>query len=298
MDIDTRVGTWASPGTSVPGEAQPGGIAPRKRRSKPLWARIVLGLLVPAVIIGAWWFVTATGMLPSAVMPSPADTWNALLMWIGVRSTPQLFYTGMLFNDLTATLGRVAFGYLLATVVGVILGIAIGVWRTADEVFTPTIRVLGPIPPVTWLPVVIVILGVGPSANLALIFIGAVFPIVASTVTAVSGVNRELLRAGRMMGQGQFGLIHHVIFPASLPGIVGGMRIGLGLSWMMAVTSEMLAVHSGLGYTLWNAYNYFNYPGVFAAMIVTGICGLATDSALQLLMRRPTRWHSETGVRA
>ena len=260
--------------------------------------RIGLGLIIPILILGLWEFVTATQLLPSAVMPGPVDVWESFLNWAGASRTPQMFYTGMLFVDAGATLGRVALGFLTATVIGVALGIAIGVWRTADEVFTPTIRVLGPIPPVTWLPVVIVVLGVGPASNLALIVIGGAFPVIASTITAVSGVNRELLRAGRMMGRGKLSLIGHVIFPAALPGILGGMRIGLGLSWVMAVTSEMLAVHSGLGYTLWNAYNYFNYPGVFAAMIITGLCGLVTDFLLQLSMRRFTRWHVETGVRA
>jgi ABC-type nitrate/sulfonate/bicarbonate transport system permease component len=114
----------------------------------------------------------------------------------------------------------------------------------------------------------------------------------------VSGVGRDLLRAGRMMGDGRAGLIGHVVLPSAFPGIVGGLRIGLGLSWMMAVTSEMLAVHNGLGYTLWNAYNYLDYPAVFAAMIVTGICGLLTDALLLAATRPATRWHAETGVRS
>jgi NitT/TauT family transport system permease protein len=114
----------------------------------------------------------------------------------------------------------------------------------------------------------------------------------------VSGVGRDLLRAGRMMGQNRLQLIWSVVFPAALPGIVGGLRIGLGLSWMMAVTSEMLAVHSGLGYTLWNAYNYLDYPAVFAAMIITGLCGLVTDIALRAATRPTLRWHTDTGVRS
>jgi NitT/TauT family transport system permease protein len=223
---------------------------------------------------------------------------DALQMWLGTKKTPVMFYSDHLFSDVGATLGRVALGFALATVAGVALGTAVGVWRLADSLLTPTFRILGPIPPVTWIPVVIVVLGVGQSANLALTVLGAVFPIIASTVTAVSGVNRELLRAGRMMGQGPLGLIAHVILPVSLPGIVGGLRLGLGLSWMMGVTSEMLAVHSGLGYTLWNAYNYFDYPGVFAAMMVIGLCGLLSDLLLQVVTRRPTRWHAETGVRS
>ena len=89
-----------------------------------------------------------------------------------------------------------------------------------------------------------------------------------------------------------------VVLPAAFPGVVGGLQLGLGLSWMMAVTSEMLAVHSGLGYTLWNAYNYMDYAGVFAAMIVIGLCGLATDLIFRTSMVPILRWHAQTGVRS
>lgn len=270
----------------------------RSRRVGPRLGRICLGAIAPVLFIAAWQFVVSHDILPSAVVPGPGKVLNTFQIWLGTKKTPQMFYSHKLFSDIGATLVRVIVGFTLATVVGVLLGTAIGVWRLADNLLTPSFRVLGPIPPVTWIPVVIVIFGVGQSANLALTFIGALFPVIASTVTAVSGVNRELLRAGRMMGQSQLGLIRHVILPAALPAVVGGLRIGLGLSWMMAVTSEMLAVHSGLGYTLWNAYNYFDYPGVFAAMIVTGLCGLLSDIILQLAMRKPTQWHTETGVRS
>jgi NitT/TauT family transport system permease protein len=260
--------------------------------------RLGLGGIVPLLIIGGWQLVVSAHLLPSALLPSPGKVFSNFELWLGTKHRPVMFYNGHLFGDIGATLQRVVVGFVLATVVGVLVGTAIGVWRLADHLLTPTLRILGPIPPVTWIPVVIVIFGIGQNANYALTFIGAVFPIVASTVTAVSGVNRELLRAGRMMGHGQLGLIRHVVLPSALPSVVGGLRIGLGLSWMMAVTSEMLAVHSGLGYTLWNAYNYFDYPAVFAAMIVTGLCGLLSDVILQAITRKPTQWHTETGVRS
>ncbi|MBF4161971.1 ABC transporter permease [Nocardioides acrostichi] len=282
-------------GTSVPA----GGRLPaqKKSRSLPRAIRFGLGLIVPTLIVGGWQLVVSAKLLPSALLPAPGKVIETFGLWLGIKDTPQMFYSGHLLGDVGATSQRVIVGFALATVMGVVVGTAIGVWTLADYLLTPTLRVLGPIPPPTWIPVVIVIVGIGQSANYTLTFLGALFPVVASTVTAVSGVNRELLRAGRMMGHGQLGLIAQVVIPGALPGIVGGLRIGLGLAWMMAVTSEMLAVHSGLGYTLWNAYNYFDYPAVFAAMILTGLCGLLSDVVLQLLTRKATEWHAETGVR-
>jgi NitT/TauT family transport system permease protein len=279
---------------------------PRRERTGPFGmtrirsraGRAILGAVVPALVLAGWQLVVSADLFPSALIPAPLKVLSTAEIWLGTRHTPVMFYSGHMFSDIGATLVRVLAGFALASVAGCALGTAIGVWRLADGLLSPLLKILGPIPPITWIPVAIVIFGVSQNANFALTFVGAVFPVIAATATAVSGVNRELLRAGRMMGHGRLGLIPHVVLPSAFPGIVGGLRIGLGLSWMMAVTSEMLAVHSGLGYTLWNAYNYLDYPAVFAAMIVTGICGLATDTLLLLATRRATRWHAETGVRS
>jgi NitT/TauT family transport system permease protein len=260
--------------------------------------RIGLGLIVPVLLLAGWQLVVSANLFPSALIPGPLTVLKAAEDWLGTRQNPQMFYTGHMFADIGATLVRVVVGFALASVAGCALGTAIGVSRLFDGLFSPILRILGPIPPITWIPVAIVIFGVGQGANFALTFVGAVFPVIAATAVAVSSVGRDLLRAGRMMGDGRAGLIGRVVLPAAFPGVVGGLRIGLGLSWMMAVTSEALAVHSGLGYTLWNAYNYLDYPAVFAAMIVTGICGLLSDALLIAVTRPATRWHRETGVRS
>lgn len=274
-----------------------------KRRSGPAWSVVVrrtaIGSVIPLGLLGLWQLLDDAGVFPKALVPPPTTVWATLGTWLtGGGQGGNLFYAGHLYADVSATLGRVFVGFLLAGVVGVALGTAIGVSRRTEEALTPLFRILGPVPPITWIPVAIVVLGIGQRTNYFLTFLGALFPVIAASSVAVAGVGRDLLRAGRMMGRSGPGLIATVVLPASLPGILGGLRIGLGLSWMMAVTSEMLAVHSGLGYTLWNAYNYLDYPAVFAAMIVTGLCGLVTDSLLRLVTRRTVRWHAETGVRS
>lgn len=260
--------------------------------------RVALGAIVPIGVVGAWQLVVSASFFPSALIPGPLTVLNTAENWLGTRHVPVMFYSGQMFSDIDATLVRVLVGFALAAGTGCALGTAIGVSRLFDGLVSPLLKVLSPIPPITWIPIAIVFFGIGQNANFALTFVGAVFPVIAATAVAVSGVGRDLLRAGRMMGHGRLGLILHVVLPSAFPLIVGGLRIGLGLSWMMAVTSEMLAVHSGLGYTLWNAYNYLDYPAVFAAMIVTGICGLGTDALLLAATRPATRWHAETGVRS
>ena len=274
--------------------------AGRRRARGATLRRVALGAIVPVAAIGCWQMLGVLKIYPPALVPPPLAVLKALGGWAGVVGGPQahLFYTGNLVSDMTATLIRVLAGFLIASVVGVALGTVIGISRTFEELLSPAFRIIAPVPPITFIPISIVLLGLGDTTNILLTCFGALFPIVAATVTAVSGVHRDLLRAGRMMGRSQFGLVRSVILPAALPGITGSLRIGLGLAWMMAVTSEMLAVRSGLGYTLWNAYNYLDYPAVYAAMLVTGVCGLATDALLRLATRRALRWHVDTGVRS
>jgi NitT/TauT family transport system permease protein len=289
----------SSTAPSVPDGRPPPSVAlvPPRRRGSRL-RRVATGAIIPVVCIGGWELLDLAGTFPPALVPSPMTVLRTLDTWAGVSGQQHLFYSGHLMSDIRATLVRVVVGFVLASVIGAALGTAIGVSRRTEELLTPLLRILGPVPPITWIPVAIVVLGLGERTNFFLTFLGAVFPVIAATSVAVSGVGRDLLRAGRMMGRGPFGLTLTVVLPAALPGIVGGLRIGLGLSWMMAVTSEMLAVHSGLGYTLWNAYNYLDYPAVFAAMIVTGLCGLITDSLLRLATKSTLRWHTDTGVRS
>lgn len=288
------------PGGRAPSQAalaarrRPTGLARARRRT----GRILLGVIVPVLVLLGWQLVVSAKLFPSALIPAPLTVGETGEIWLGTRHMPVMFYSGHMFGDIGATLVRVLVGFAFASVTGVVLGTAVGVSRLLDGLLSPLLAILGPIPPITWIPVAIVIFGIGQDANFALTFIGAVFPVIAATAVAVSGVGRDLLRAGRMMGDSRAGLIWHVVLPSAFPGIVGGLRLGLGLSWMMAVTSEMLAVHSGLGYTLWNAYNYLDYPAVFAAMIVTGICGLLTDALLLAATAPATRWHAETGVRS
>jgi NitT/TauT family transport system permease protein len=274
-------------------------VATRLRARRPATAmlrRIVLGAMLPVLLVVCWDLLVRAHVFPSALVPAPMTVLRAMQDW-AFGGHHRMFYSGKLPDDLTATLVRVLVGFGTASVAGVFLGTLIGVSRIAEELFTPLFRILGPVPPATWIPVAIVVLGLGQTTNYFLTFLGAVFPVISSCTVAVLGVNRDLLRAGRMMGRGRIGLVWSIVLPAALPGVVGGLRTALGLAWMMAVTSEMLAVHNGLGYMLWNAYSYLDYPGVFAAMIVTGLCGLATDTLLRLLTRTTLRWHTDTGVR-
>lgn len=272
-------------------------VAGRSRRAGVRHA--AAGVVLPAAVLATWELVCAAHLVPAALLPTPLSILGALATWAGMGpANGSLFFHGTLASDMAATLLRVAVGFGAASAVGIVLGTAMGVSRATEALVNPALRLVGPVPPITFIPVVIVVLGIGERAVLFLTFLGAVIPITAGTATAVSGVSRDLVRAGRMMGRRGLRLVARIVLPAALPNVVGGMRLGLGLAWMMAVTAEMLAVHSGLGYMLWNSYNFLDYQGVFAGMIVIGVCGLCSDLLLRACTRSVLRWHHDTGVRS
>lgn len=260
----------------------------------------LLGFIIPVLIMLYWEIISFFHVLPNGLVPSPADVGKALYTWGGgsTASGGSAFYYNRLYVDMGITSFRLVIGYLLATGLGIATGIGIGMSKTIDHTLTPTFRMLGPIPPITIFPLAIIIFGLGTQTNIFLTFYGAFFPIMAASISSVMSVNKEFLRVGRMLGYGKINIIFKVVLPAALPGIVGSLRIGLGIAWMMEITSEMMGVHSGLGYTLWNAYNYFDYSAVYASMFIIGLLGFSSDYILRMVTLKMLRWHLNTGVRS
>ncbi|MBU2837889.1 ABC transporter permease [Acidithiobacillus thiooxidans] len=261
---------------------------------------VLIGLILPISILIFWLSVGWFKLASPGLVPTPVSVYNALLTWNGIKisaGSSNLFYYNTFNKDFYVTFIRLASGFVLASFLGVLAGIGIGMNKFIDSFFTPIFRILGPVPPITIFPLAIVIFGLGDQTNIFLTFYGAFFPIMAASIASVSSVSRDYLRVGRMLGYGSIMIISKIVLPAALPGIAGSLRIGLGLAWMMEITSEMMGVHSGLGYTLWNAYNYFDYPAVYACMITIGLLGLFTDVLVRLITRKLLYWHDDIGIR-
>ena len=192
-------------------------------------------------------------------------------------------------------------GYVIAAALAITLGVAIGWWRWAERMIEPTLQMLRPIPPVSWIPLAIIWFGIANKPAIFLVFLGAFFPILMNTIHGVKTVNRDLLRAAAMAGARESQLLRFVVVPAALPSIFAGLRIGVGSAWMLTVTAEMVAVKSGLGYALWDSYYFLRYDLVIASMISIGLLGYLTDLIVKAIMNRLLRWqHSGTvqGARA
>jgi NitT/TauT family transport system permease protein len=237
--------------------------------------QVVAPMLVIALLIALWWFVVAHRQ--SAIFPTP---------WKVATGAWSLVQDGTLFEHIRASLMRVGIGFGLAFVVAIPLGLWMGWVSSAFYTLNPLFQMLRPISPIAWIPVAILWFGVGNLSPIFLIFISSVFPMIVQTTMGVRTIDRRYLRAAANFGVSRSVLFRQVVIPAVLPEIIIGMRIGLGVAWLVVVAAEMIALHSGLGYLIMDSRNAGNrYDLVIASMIIIGIIGLLLDLATRLLER-------------
>ena len=243
--------------------------------------QVLPSVAVIAILLTVWWLaVILTG---SAIFPTP---------WQVVTGTLELAHDGTLWDDIGASLMRVATGFVLAVIIAVPLGLWMGWVKGAFSTLNPLFQMLRPISPIAWIPIAILWFGVGNSSPIFLIFISSVFPMVVQTTAGVHTIERRYLRAAENFGVSRYTLFRRVIIPAALPQIIVGMRIGLGVAWLVVVAAEMIALRSGLGYLIIDSRNAGNrYDLVIGGMVIIGLIGLSLDGLMRLLEGlRTVRW--------
>ncbi|MES1156439.1 MAG: ABC transporter permease [Alphaproteobacteria bacterium] len=243
--------------------------------------KIVAPTLLIAALIAIWWIVVARSDSP--IFPTPLQV---------VTGAWELVQDGTLFDHISASLFRVGIGFGLAFLVAIPLGLWMGWVDGAFYTLNPLFQMLRPISPIAWIPIAILWLGVGDLSPIFLIFISSVFPMIVQTTAGVRTIDRRYLRAAANFGVSRWVLFTRVVIPAVLPEIIVGMRIGLGVAWLVVVAAEMIALHSGLGYLIMDSRNAGNrYDLVVASMIIIGVIGLLLDGATRQLERLKTvKW--------
>jgi len=253
--------------------------------------QLVLAVLLPIIVIVLWQLGGTNGSLLGGVLPTPDRVWLAWKVWaFGAGGFGLNPYSGTWLANLAFSAERVAKGFLAALVVGVPVGLAIGWNRLAASTVDPTVQLLRPIPITAWLPFSIAVFGIQDIGAVFLIALGAFYPVVVNTAQGARDVERNLIRAALMMGASRITVLRRVVLPASLPSIFTGMRIGLGIAWTAVIVAEMVAVKSGLGYVLWDAYYVGRMDVVIADMVTIGVLGLLTDYIIVLVERWVLTW--------
>jgi NitT/TauT family transport system permease protein len=234
------------------------------------------------LVILLWQWAGNGGSLFGGVLPTPDRVWQAWKVWAfgsnsGLSLNP---YSGTWLTNLLFSAERVGKGFLAAILVAVPVGLAIGWNRIASGALDPTVQLLRPIPITAWLPFSIAVFGIRDMGAVFLIALGAFYPIVVNTAQGARDIERNLVRAAMMMGAGRWTILRRVVLPASLPSIFTGLRIGLGIAWTAVIVAEMVAVKSGLGYVLWDAYYVGRMDVVIADMATIGLLGLISDRVI------------------
>src|SRR3982074_204237 len=261
-----------------------------------LYLRKLDRYIVPVLVLAGWEVFSRSGALPAALLPAPSTVLWAWADWIFHTDGNTQTDSGHWVFDMAASFSRVLAGFAIATALAVALGVAIGWSRATEVVIEPTLQMLRPIPPVSWIPLAIIWFGIANKPAIFLVFLGAFFPILMNTIHGVKAADRNLIRAAAMMGSTQLQLLRFIIFPAALPSIFAGLRIAIGSAWMLTVTAEMVAVKSGLGYVLWDSYYFLRYDLVLAAMASIGLLGYLSDFAVKRIGARLLRWQHATTI--
>lgn len=185
---------------------------------------------------------------------------------------------------------RVVVAVLIAMAIAIPLGLTIGTSRRWEDALFPALEVFRPVPPVAWVPIALLLLPTFRSGVLFVVFVGAFFPILINTIEGVETVEEEYVQAASSLGAGSKQIFRHVIIPATMPSIVTGVSLGVGLAWITVVAAEMIAGGVGIGYIIFQAYRLLDTPTVAVGMIAIGILGYASATLVHRTGHRLTRW--------
>ncbi len=234
-----------------------------------------------ATLIALWQVVIR--QVPGQLLPGPLQV---------LRGMRDLLQHGLILKYIVASLFRVTWGFLLALITAVPLGLTVGWYRRGEMALNPLVQLLRPISPLAWIPIAILWFGVGDLSAIFLIFVGCFFPLLLTAMSAVHNIPAVYVNVGRNFGLPPAAFVLRVLYPAVAPRLILASRITLGLAWLVVVAAEMIAVNSGLGFLIIDARNAGNrYDLVVAGMIIIGIIGLLLDQAMRALERvKSFRW--------
>ena len=283
-DSDSKaVGSDTEPAASLHqfsssyGYSAAGSATGQRRRDRTSPRRVWVGIggaLLPIAILATWQIISATGVVPAFKLPSPLAVWLA-----GV----QLAETGILWQYIAISVQRVFLGFLIGSAVGLVLGSLVGLSRFASVLLAPTIGGIRAVPSLAWVPLLVLYIGINEDSKIALIAIGALFPVYTTVAAALRHVDPHLVEVGRAYGRGGISLLGTVQLPAVVPSVVSGLRLALAQSWLFLVAAELIASSMGLGFLLVDSQNNGRIDRIFLAIIALAILGKATDSVVGLL---------------
>lgn len=244
-----------------------------------------LSLTAVALVLFAWWAVTATGWVSPLFVPSPGAVWRALteIALDGYKNNSLLSHIGASLQRLFA-----AFAITLATAIP--LGLLSGYFARVRALIEPFIEFYRPLPPLAYYTLLVLWLGIGDASKVALLALAGFAPLYIAVASGVARVPKDRINGARSLGASQRVLFTHVIFPSCLPDIFTGTRTALGMTYTTLVAAEMVAAVSGMGWMVLDASKFLRSDVIFAGIILMGAIAIAIDSLIRWLERRHVPW--------
>ncbi|MGG6110476.1 taurine ABC transporter permease TauC [Pantoea allii] len=262
----------------------------RQRRLRwPFSTPFTLSALSLLLLLFIWWSVTALGLIAPLFLPSPQQVVRKLLLVAG----PQGFMDATLWQHLSASLTRMLIALTAAAAIGIPVGIAMGISPVVRALVDPLIELYRPVPPLAYLPLMVIWFGIGETSKILLIFLAIFAPVVLSTVAGVRNAQQVRLRAAASLGANRWQQLRWVILPGALPEILTGLRIGLGVGWSTLVAAELIAATRGLGFMVQSAGEFLATDVVLAGIAVIAVVAFSLELSLRALQRRLTPWNGE-----
>lgn len=259
----------------------------RRRFRLPRNVRLSIATLL--VLLLVWWAVTALHLISPLFLPAP----QLVLHQLYVIGSPQGFMDATLWQHLAASLTRIVIALLAAVIIGVPVGIAMGLNDTVRGILDPLIELYRPVPPLAYLPLMVIWFGIGETSKILLIYLAIFAPVALSALAGVRSVSQVRVRAAQALGASKIQVLRYVILPSALPEILTGIRIGLGVGWSTLVAAELIAATRGLGFMVQSAGEFLATDVVIAGISVIALIAFSLELGLRALQRRLTPWHGE-----
>ena len=263
--------------------------AARRRLRWPFSRSFSLSLLSLALLLLTWWSITALGLISPLFLPAPQQVLSKLLL----IASPQGFMDATLWQHLAASLTRMLVALFAAAAIGIPVGIAMGLSPAVRGLLDPLIELYRPVPPLAYLPLMVIWFGIGETSKILLIYLAIFAPVTLSTLAGVRNTQQVRIRAAQSLGASRWQLLRWVILPGALPEILTGLRIGLGVGWSTLVAAELIAATRGLGFMVQSAGEFLATDVVLAGIAVIALIAFTLELGLRALQRRLTPWNGE-----
>ncbi|MFF2480372.1 ABC transporter permease [Paenibacillus sp. NPDC058071] len=245
------------------------------------WTLFVLALAIPVATLIVWQILGDLGLISDLLFPTPFTIGTAFV---------ELAKTGVLWKHISISVQRVLIGFLIGASLGLLFGIAVGLFRRTEKLLDPTVQMIRMIPSLAIVPLFVLWFGIGELSKILIIAQATFFQLYINTFLGIRNVDKKLFEVTYVLGYSRFQQIIRLVLPAALPHILLGVRLSFGISWIGLVVAELIASTSGIGYMMSDARQFADTPVVFVGIFLFAILGLAADSLIRLLQHRLLRW--------